>query len=103
MTGVQTCALPISIALESDGGQVMFGQGVNDKDYSEKISSLIDSEVSKIMNNSFAKAKEILTEKRQVLDIIAQKLIEVETLEQAEYNELIIANGILPKVKEKIK
>lgn len=89
------------IALESDGGQVMFGQGVNDKDYSEKISSLIDSEVAKIMNNSFTKAKEILTEKQQVLDIIAQKLIEVETLEQAEYNQLIIANGILPKVKEK--
>ncbi len=89
------------IALESDGGQVMFGSGVNDKDYSEKISSLIDSEVAKIMNNSFTKAKEILTEKRQVLDIIAQKLIEVETLEQAEYNQLIIANGILPKVKEK--
>jgi len=89
------------IALENDGGQAMFGQGVNDKDYSEKVSSLIDSEVSKIMNESFARAKEILSEKRKVLDIIAQKLIEVETLEQAEYNELIIANGILPKVKEK--
>ncbi len=88
------------IALESDGGQVMFGQGVNEKDYSEKVSSLIDSEVSKIMNNSFAEAKKILTEKRKVLDLIAKKLIEVETLEQAEYNELIIASGILPKVKE---
>jgi cell division protease FtsH len=88
------------IALESDGGQVMFGQGVNEKEYSEKVSSLIDSEVSKIMNNSFAKAKEILTEKRNVLDIIAKKLVEVETLEQTEYNELITANGIIPKKKE---
>ncbi len=89
------------IALESDGGQVMFGQGVNEKEYSEKVSSIIDSEVSKIMNNSFAEAKKILMEKRKVLDLIAKKLIEVETLEQAEYNELIIASGILPKVKEK--
>jgi cell division protease FtsH len=88
------------IALESDGGQVMFGQGVNDKEYSEKMSSIIDAEVAKIMNNSFAKAKEILTEKRNVLGIIAKKLVEVETLEQKEYNELIIANGIIPKKKE---
>jgi cell division protease FtsH len=88
------------IALENDGGQVMFGQGVNEKEYSEKVSSIIDSEVSKIMNGAFAKAKEILTEKRNILDIIAKKLVEVETLEQAEYNELIIASGIIPKKKE---
>ena len=85
------------IALESDGGRTMFGQGVNDREYSERVSALIDSEVSKIMNNAFAKAKEILNEKRSVLDIIAKKLVDVETLEQAEYNELIIASGILPK------
>jgi len=90
------------IALESDGGRVMFGQGVNEREYSEKVSSLIDSEVSKIMNGSFAEAKRILQEKRNVLDIIAKKLIEVETLEQAEYNALIIANGIFPKKKEVI-
>jgi len=91
------------IALESDDGRTMFGQGVNDREYSEKVSSLIDSEVSKIMNNALAKAKEILLEKRSVLDLIAKKLVEVETLEQAEYNQLIIASGILPKVKEKLK
>jgi cell division protease FtsH len=88
------------IALESDGGRTMFGQGVNDREYSERVSALIDSEVSKIMNEAFAKAKDILSEKRSVLDLIAKKLVEVETLEQAEYNELIIASGILPKKKE---
>jgi cell division protease FtsH len=88
------------IALESDDGRTMFGQGVNDKEYSEKMSSVIDSEVSKIMNNAFTKAKEILSEKRNVLDVIAKRLVEVETLEQKEYNELIIANGIIPKKKE---
>lgn len=90
------------IALESDDGRTMFGQGVNDKEYSERVSALIDSEVSKIMNEAFAKAKSILSEKRATLDIIARKLVEVETLEQAEYNELIIANGIIPKRKEEV-
>ena len=91
------------IALESDGGRTMFGQGVNDKEYSERVSALIDGEVSKIMNNAFAVAKKVLTEKRKVLDAIATKLIEVETLEQAEYNEIIVANGIVPKKKEEVK
>lgn len=88
------------VALESDDGRTMFGQGVNDKEYSEKVSALIDSEVSKIMNEAFAKAKEVLSDKRTTLDAIASKLIEVETLEQKEYNDVIIANGITPKTKE---
>jgi len=91
------------VALESDGGRTMFGQGVSDKEYSEKVSGMIDAEVSKIMNDSLTKAKEIINEKRNVLDAIAHKLIEVETLEQAEYNEIIIANGIIPKKKEEVK
>ena len=91
------------VALESDGGHTMFGQGVNDREYSEKVSGMIDAEVSKIMNDSLAKAKEIVTEKRSVLEAIARKLIEVETLEQAEFNEIIIANGIMPKKKEDTK
>jgi len=91
------------VALESDGGRTMFGQGVSDKEYSEKVSGMIDAEVSKIMNDSLVKAKEIINEKRNVLDAIAHKLIEVETLEQAEYNEIIIANGIIPKKKEEVK
>lgn len=89
------------MALESDGGQTLFGRGVNDKEYSEKVGDEIDGEVSRIMNEAFAKAKKVLEENRKILDIIAKKLIEVETLEQDEYNQLLIANGITPKTKEK--
>jgi len=85
------------IALESDGGRTLFGRGVDDKEYSERVSALIDSEVSKIMNNALIVANQVLTEKRVVLDAIANKLIEVETLEQDEYDAIIIAHGITPK------
>lgn len=88
------------IALESDGGQAMFGRGVNDKEYSEHMSAKIDSEVKKIIDSSFARARVVLTEHRKALDAIAKKLIEVETLEQKEYNDIIIAHGILPKKAE---
>ena len=91
------------IALESDGGRTMFGRGVNDQEYSERVSALIDGEVSKIMNNALLVANKVLTDHRKVLDAIALKLVEVETLEQDEYNQLIIANGIMPKKKEEVK
>ncbi len=91
------------IALESDGGRTMFGRGVNDNEYSERVSALIDEEVSKIITNAFVVARNVLTEKREVLDAIAKKLIEVETLEQDEYNKLIKSFGINPKVREEAK
>lgn len=87
------------VALESDGGKALYGMGVGDKEYSEKVGATIDSEVSKIMNEALERAKNIILEKRSALDAIANKLIEVETLEQEEYNNLIIANGIVPKKK----
>lgn len=87
------------IALESDGGRTLFGTGVNDKEYSESVSAKIDSEVSKIMQNGFSVAREVLTTHRKVLDAISQKLMEVETLEQEEYEKIIIAHGIIPKKK----
>ncbi len=90
------------IALESDGGRTMFGRGVNDQEYSERVSALIDGEVSKIMNNALVVANKVLTDYRNVLDAIANKLVEVETLEQDEYNEIIKSHGIVLKTKDTI-
>ena len=45
-------------------------------------------------------AEKVLTDHRKALDAIATKLIEVETLEQEEYEKIIIANGIAPRKKE---
>ncbi|HOO48043.1 MAG TPA: ATP-dependent zinc metalloprotease FtsH [Candidatus Paceibacterota bacterium] len=88
------------IAYNKDGGRDVFGQSVGSNEYSEKTGDQIDAEVSKIMNESMEKAKQIVTDKRATLDAIAHKLIEVETLEQKEFNELLLANGIMPKKKE---
>lgn len=88
------------IAYNKDGGRDVFGQRVGTNEYSEKTGDQIDAEVSKIMNESMEKAKQIVTDKRATLDAIAHKLIEVETLEQKEFNELLLANGIMPKKKE---
>ncbi len=82
------------VALESNGGKPLFGAGVEDKKYSEKMFATIDEEVSKLMNNALETARKTITEHRKILDAIAKKLIEVETLEQPEYEEVIKAHGI---------
>jgi cell division protease FtsH len=87
------------VALESDGGKPLFGGAMSDKGYSEKISALIDAEVSKIIIDGRKEAERILIKHKDTLDVIAQKLIEVETLERKEFEEILIANGIVPKKK----
>ncbi len=91
------------VALEGEGGKAMFGRGVNDKEYSDKINAEIDAEVSEIMNSNMRRAEIIITEHRKALDAIAKRLIETETIEREEFEKLITANGIMPKKKEDIE
>ncbi len=74
-----------------------------EKTYSETIATKIDSEVSRIINNGMESAEKVLTENKEALEAIANKLIEVETLEKDEYEKIIIEHGIIPKRKEKEK
>ena len=87
------------MALEGDG-RVLFGSGVEGTQYSQKVSAEIDAEVKRIIDEAYAKAKDIITEYRPALDAIAKKLTEVETLEREQFEQLLIANGIMPKEKK---
>ncbi len=91
------------IALESSSGKTLFGRGVDDRDYSEKVGAEIDAEVSKIMKEALAKAQDILEKHRKVLDVISLRLIEVETIERDEFEDILVANGITPKKKKDIE
>ncbi len=91
------------IALEGQGGRALFGKGVGDKEYSEEVGAHIDGEVSRIMKEALATAEEILTKHRSLLDAIAKRLIEVETIERDEFEQILIANGIVPKKKKDIE
>ncbi|MBP7804793.1 MAG: ATP-dependent zinc metalloprotease FtsH [Candidatus Pacebacteria bacterium] len=90
------------VALESDGGRTLFGGASADGEMSEETHAKVNSEVKKIMDNGLKRADEVLTKYRKVLDAIAQRLMEVETLEQPEYEEIIKAHGIKLKKKEDV-
>ena len=88
------------IALEGAEGKTLFGRGVNEKEYSEEVGAMIDKEVSKIMKEAHQKAEQIIIERRPLLDIIAKRLIETETIERDEFESILVANGIQPKREE---
>jgi len=88
------------VALEGAGGKALFGRGVNEKEYSEEVSALIDKEVSKIMKDAHDKAEKIISEHLPLLNIIAKRLIEVENIEREEFENILISNGVQPKRKE---
>ena len=82
------------VALEPAGGRAMFGNNVESKNYSEKTNEFIDNEVSKIMNEAYDRVINIINTNRECLDTISKALIEKETLEQGEYEDIIRGFGI---------
>ena len=89
------------LALEGMGGRTIGGgRGMEGREYSEESGKEIDREVSDIMNGAFGRAKTIVSEHRKVLDAIAKELVEVETIERAEFEKILVANGIMPKKKK---
>ena len=91
-----------TIALAGDGGRAMFGSGV-DGSYSEKISAEIDSEVKKIIDHAYKKAEDIITTHRKLLDAIASRLVETETIEREEFEQILLVHGVQPKRKQEIE
>ena len=71
-----------------------------EKEYSEKVGAQIDAEVSKIIEGGLKRAEEALKKHKDAFIAVAQKLIEVETLEQDEFDKIITAFGIKPKKRE---
>jgi len=64
------------------------------QDVSAETKAKIDAEVKRIVDDAFKKAKKILKEKEKVLDAVAEKLVEKETLNEEEF-EKIAGKGVV--------
>ena len=60
-----------------------------EKNYSEKIAAEIDDEIRKMINKALTAAKKIISGRSHALKTIAEKLIEKETIEREEFDNLI--------------
>ena len=70
--------------------QVFLGRDISrDKNYSEEIAAAIDREIKRMMDEAFERSKQIIIEHRELLDKIANALLEKETIEGDAFVELI--------------
>ena len=91
------------MAFETAIGRPLFGGGMEGSEQSEEVSAQIDAEVKKIISGALKKGERVIGKHRGALDAIAQKLVEVETIERDDFEKILIAHGIVPKKKEDIE
>ncbi len=82
------------IALETSDGSSISEHG---SAFNNHTGTIIAEEVSKIIHESLARAQKLIQDNRQILDAIAEKLLEQETIEQDEYNTIIERFGVIAK------
>ncbi|WP_397536757.1 ATP-dependent zinc metalloprotease FtsH [Rummeliibacillus pycnus] len=81
----------------SQGGNVFLGRDLNsEQNYSDRIAYEIDQEMQQMVREQYDRTRKILTERRDLLDLIATTLLEVETLD-AEQIEHLEKYGKLPE------
>lgn len=85
---------PVTFGHRQD--QVFLGRDIaREKDYSEEVAAEIDKEVRSFIEDAYAATEKLLSENIDKLHIIAQALIEKETLEAEEIQELLKYGHIL--------
>lgn len=90
------------IAFEDDEGNPMYGRvAADDRDYSQEVAAKIDAEVSRLISEAKERAEETITEHRDLLDHIAEELIENETIEQQDFDTILRSHGVTPKKDKK--
>merc|ERR1712194_850160 len=75
---------PIALEDESSSGQA------------DNIADRIDDEVCKIINYCEEKALQIILDNRVLIDLVVERLLDVETMEGTEFRELVSTYTILP-------
>ena len=87
---------PVTFGHRQD--QVFLGRDIaRDKDYSEEVAAQIDKEVRAFLDGAYAATEKLLSENMDKLHVIAQALIERETLEKEEIADLMEHGRILTK------
>jgi len=68
---------------------IFLGREISEqRDYSEAVAEKIDSEVRRMVDDSYKLTRKLLTKYRDRLDAVAEKLLEVETLSREEFESI---------------
>ena len=90
------------IALEDENNnQIFLGSDINLEggEYTESLADRIDSQVYKIINYCEQRSIEIIMDNRVIMDLIVERLLDIETMEGVEFRKLLSLYTILPNKK----
>ena len=83
------------VALGRQQGNMFLGRDIAaERDFSEETAAAIDDEVRNLVDQAYRRAKAVLVQNRQVLDQLAGMLIEKETVDAEELQELLATNDV---------
>ncbi len=83
------------VALGRQSGNVFLGRDIMaERDFSEETAATIDDEVRNLVEQAYRRAKEVLVGNRSVLDRIAAALIEKETVDSSELQEILDTSDV---------
>ncbi|MEM6433667.1 MAG: ATP-dependent zinc metalloprotease FtsH3 [Cyanobacteria bacterium P01_D01_bin.115] len=83
------------VALGRQQGNMFLGRDITaERDFSEETAAIIDSEVRQLVDQAYERAKQVLVENRSVLDQLAAMLIDKETVDSQELQDLLVTNSV---------
>ena len=89
-----------NVVLSQRGGGYGSGEPQLVREYSETTQTYIDAELARLMAERYDYVTRLLGKKRQVMDYIAQRLLEKETIDASEFKEIIDAEKNLGTKEE---
>ena len=85
----------------SDSDEVFLGRDFTSKqNYSEELASKIDSEVRRIIDKAYKQAEQMLKDHREELDRVANALLEMETLDQDQFEAIYSGSKTVADLQE---
>lgn len=83
------------VALGRQNGNIFLGRDIaSDRDFSDETAAIIDEEVRQLVDQAYSRAKQVLVNNRSILDQLAQRLVEKETVDAEELQELLTNNDV---------
>ncbi|GAB4134086.1 MAG: ATP-dependent zinc metalloprotease FtsH3 [Cyanobacteria bacterium J069] len=84
---------PVALG-RSQGGMFLGRDIMAERDFSEETAAAVDDEVRNLVDQAYRRAKSVLVENRLVLDQLAQMLVERETVDSEEFQELLANSDV---------
>ena len=83
------------VALGRQNGNVFLGRDIaSDRDFSDETAAAIDEEVRNLVDQAYRRAKEVLVGNRHILDKLAEMLVEKETVDADELQDILANNDV---------